>query len=61
MGFLQYSFIETVANLHIYYVVRALGGILYLGSALLMVYNVYKTIKSDELAIGTREVQHAPA
>jgi len=45
MGFLQYSFVETVANLHIYYIIRALGGLLYLGGALVMIYNVVKTVK----------------
>ncbi|MDY0009374.1 MAG: cytochrome-c oxidase, cbb3-type subunit I [Bdellovibrionales bacterium] len=47
MGFLQYSFVETVANLHVYYVVRALGGLLYLGGALVMVYNIVKTVGDD--------------
>jgi cytochrome c oxidase cbb3-type subunit 1 len=44
MGFLQYSFAETVEAMHIYYVIRALAGIIYLGSAGIMVYNVWKTI-----------------
>ena len=44
MGFLQYSFVETVASLHKYYVARAFAGIIYLGAALIMVYNIYKTI-----------------
>jgi cytochrome c oxidase cbb3-type subunit 1 len=51
MGFLQYSFIETVSGLHIFYVFRLLGGLLYLGSTLLMVYNVIKTIKGEGAAV----------
>ena len=47
-GFLQYSFAETVDEMHIYYVIRALAGIIYLGSALIMVYNIRKTIAGDE-------------
>lgn len=51
MGFLQYSFIETVANLHLYYIVRALGGLLYLGAAWVMVYNIWMTIKGKGNAL----------
>jgi cytochrome c oxidase cbb3-type subunit 1 len=46
-GFLQYSFIETVEAMHPYYVIRAGGGILFLLGALIMVYNLVKTIKGD--------------
>lgn len=46
-GFLQYSFIETVAAMHPYYIIRALGGVLFLGGALIMVYNFVKTIKGE--------------
>ncbi len=45
-GFLQYSFVETVAAMHPYYVIRALGGVLFLTGALIMVYNLYRTVKS---------------
>ena len=47
LGFLEYSFVETVEAMHPYYIIRALGGVLYLAGALLMVWNVYKTIKGD--------------
>jgi cytochrome c oxidase cbb3-type subunit I len=43
-GFLTYSFIETVAAMHPYYVLRILGGLLYLGGFGIMIYNVYRTI-----------------
>jgi cytochrome c oxidase cbb3-type subunit 1 len=33
LGFLQYSFVETVEAMHPYYVIRALGGILFLTGA----------------------------
>jgi cytochrome c oxidase cbb3-type subunit 1 len=45
LGFLEYSFIETVAAKHTLYVVRALGGGLFLLGALIMAYNVYMTIR----------------
>jgi cytochrome c oxidase cbb3-type subunit 1 len=47
-GFLQYSFIETVAAMHPYYVIRAMGGVLYLTGALIMVYNLWKTATGAE-------------
>jgi len=49
LGFLQYSFADTVEASHIYYVIRALGGLLFLSAALIMVYNIRKTITGDSL------------
>jgi cytochrome c oxidase cbb3-type subunit 1 len=46
-GFLQYSFIETVEAMHPFYIIRALGGILFLIGALLMVYNLWRTARGD--------------
>jgi len=46
-GFLQYSFIETVEAMHPFYVIRAMGGILFLLGALIMVYNLWRTIRGD--------------
>ncbi len=43
LGFLQYSFIETVEAMHPYYVIRATGGVLFLIGALIMVYNLWMT------------------
>ena len=43
-GFLAYSFIETVAAKHIEYMVRTLGGLMYLSGALIMIYNVIRTV-----------------
>jgi len=47
MGFLQYSFVETVMAMHPFYIIRMLGGLLYLGGALIMVYNFWRTIRGD--------------
>jgi cytochrome c oxidase cbb3-type subunit 1 len=49
-GLLEYSFVEAVQAMHPYYIIRALGGLLYLSGALVMVYNIVKTINSKELA-----------
>ncbi|MBL6958019.1 MAG: cytochrome-c oxidase, cbb3-type subunit I [Rhodospirillales bacterium] len=45
LGFLQYSFIETVEAMHPYYVIRALGGVLFLLGSFIMVYNLWMTAK----------------
>ncbi len=44
LGFLEYSFIETVEAMHPFYVIRALGGALFLVGALIMCWNIYRTI-----------------
>ncbi|MBS7813735.1 cytochrome-c oxidase, cbb3-type subunit I [Roseococcus pinisoli] len=48
LGFLQYSFVETVAAMHPYYVIRAMGGVLYLIGALLMAYNLYRSVRAPQ-------------
>ena len=47
LGFLQYSFVETVEAMHPFYVIRALGGVLFLIGGLIMVYNIWRTIRGD--------------
>ncbi len=47
MGFLNYSFVETVMAMHPYYVFRATGGALYLTGMLIMLYNCWRTIRGD--------------
>jgi len=43
-GFLVYSFAESVAALHPYYVMRAAGGLLYLAGGIVMAVNIGMTI-----------------
>ncbi|PZV35903.1 cytochrome-c oxidase, cbb3-type subunit I [Mesorhizobium kowhaii] len=43
-GFLVYSFAETVAAVHPYYVMRAIGGAMYLSGTLIMAWNIAMTI-----------------
>ncbi len=43
-GTLTYSFVESVAAMHPFYVVRTLGGLFFLVGMLLMAYNIWKTI-----------------
>ncbi|MGJ3263570.1 MAG: cytochrome-c oxidase, cbb3-type subunit I [Salinarimonas sp.] len=46
LGFLEYSFIETTEAMHPYYVIRGLGGLLFLAGALIMVYNLVMTVRA---------------
>jgi cytochrome c oxidase cbb3-type subunit 1 len=45
-GFLAYSFIESVSAKHPFYVIRTVGGLMYLAGALIMIWNVWMTIAS---------------
>jgi cytochrome c oxidase cbb3-type subunit 1 len=47
LGFLQYSFVETVEAMHPFYVIRGLGGVLFLIGSLVMCYNLIRTIRGD--------------
>jgi len=60
-GFLEYSFIETVSAKHISYIIRALGGGLYLSGALIMVYNLIRTARGDVPAEDRRKSPAAPS
>ncbi len=50
LGFLEYSFIETVEAMHPFYIIRAVGGVLFLVGALIMAFNVFMTIRQPDLA-----------
>ena len=43
-GFLVNSFADTVAAMHPMYVMRAVGGVLYLTGGVIMAYNLWKTV-----------------
>jgi cytochrome c oxidase cbb3-type subunit 1 len=47
LGFLEFSFVETVEAMHPYYIIRAAGGGLFLIGALLMAYNLWRTARGD--------------
>jgi cytochrome c oxidase cbb3-type subunit I len=48
LGFLQYSFVESVDAMFPFYVIRAVGGLLFLVGAVLMAYNVWRTVRGDQ-------------
>jgi len=54
-GFLAHSFVEVVAARHVEYVVRMVGGVLYLSGVLIMIYNLWRTVRGD-----VRERESAP-
>ncbi len=47
-GYLVYAFAEVVAAMKPYYLMRALGGTLYLAGGVVMVWNVWRTIAGHE-------------
>ena len=47
-GTLTYSFIESVEAMHPFYIVRFVGGALFLTGMLIMAYNIYKTAKNGK-------------
>jgi len=49
-GFLEYSFVETTQAMHPMYVIRALGGAMFVTGMLIMIYNIAKTLASPALA-----------
>ncbi len=54
-GFLVNSFVETVSAIYPEYVMRMVGGLIYLAGALVMSYNIWRTIRGDvrtEVPIG---------
>ena len=59
-GTLTYTFVEGVKATFPYYVVRVVGGLLYLSGMLLMLYNTVKTLRNPE-PVDTRIPSLAPA
>jgi len=60
-GFLEYSFVETVIEMRPFYIVRMLGGLLYVIGAVLMAYNFYMTIKGAGKDIKVENAKEATA
>ncbi|CAK6554177.1 MAG: cytochrome-c oxidase [Candidatus Midichloria mitochondrii] len=59
MGFLKYSFLQSVIALHPYYVIRAIGGIFFLSGALVLVYNALCTIERIQKQVYNQPVSLA--
>jgi len=52
-GTLTYSFIESVEAMHPFYIIRLLGGVLFLSGTLVMVYNIWKTVAGSKAITAT--------
>ncbi len=48
VGFLEFSFVETVEAMHPFYLIRAGGGLLFVIGALVMIYNLVRTVRGEE-------------
>ena len=46
-GTLTYTFVESLKATYPYYLVRLIGGVLYLGGMLIMAYNTWKTVQPE--------------
>jgi cytochrome c oxidase cbb3-type subunit 1 len=53
LGFLQYSFVETVIAMRPFYAIRAFGGLLYVIGSLVMAYNLWRTMRGDVAVAAT--------
>ncbi len=42
-GTLTYNFIETVEAMYPFYVIRFIGGVIYVAGMLIMIYNLWRT------------------
>jgi cytochrome c oxidase cbb3-type subunit 1 len=50
-GSLTYTFAETVAAIRVYDIIRAGGGAIFLAGAIVMFWNVWKTIQQGTSAV----------
>jgi len=50
LGFLEYSFIETVEAMHPFYLIRAAGGALFIVGAVIMAWNLWRTVNEPASA-----------
>jgi len=55
-GFLANSFVETVAAKHIENVIRTIGGLMFLAGAVMMSYNLWRTIRMPSIASSESEL-----
>jgi len=58
-GQLRYQFMETVTQMRPFYAMRGIGGTLYLAGAIMMVVNIWKTVKGAQ-AVDNEPAEAAP-
>jgi cytochrome c oxidase cbb3-type subunit 1 len=60
-GFLANSFVETVAAKHVENIIRTVGGLMYLSGAVIMSYNLWRTVRLPSPAALPLNLNAAPA
>ena len=55
LGFLKYSYVESVIAVHPYYVIRAVGGFFFLLGAVVMCYNSIRTIIASPKKVAVQD------
>ena len=58
-GTLTYNFVQELVERHPFYIIRLLGGIIFLSGMILMAVNVYKTVRAGRDCHGEDNVQQA--
>jgi cytochrome c oxidase cbb3-type subunit 1 len=61
-GTLTYTFVESVKAMHPFYVIRMIGGLMYVSDMIIMLWNVVKTVQMGQVArarIPAVKVAHA--
>ncbi|WP_417215323.1 cytochrome-c oxidase, cbb3-type subunit I [Alcanivorax sp.] len=58
-GTLTYNFVQELVERHPFYIIRLLGGIIFLSGMILMAVNVYKTVRAERDCRGEDNVQQA--
>ncbi len=59
-GYLANAFVETVAAKHVENIIRTIGGLMFLGGALIMAYNLWRTIRMPQAASAQADATLAP-
>ncbi len=63
LGFLEYSFIETVSAMHVSFAVRTIGGLMFLCGTLIMAFNLSMTMRGRggaEAIVGETPLERKP-
>jgi cytochrome c oxidase cbb3-type subunit 1 len=47
-GTLTYTFVESVKAMHPFYVIRMIGGLMYVSGMIIMLWNVIKTVQMGQ-------------
>lgn len=56
-GTLAYSFVQSMVEMHPYYIARAIGGLFFLIGAIVGCYNIWMTVRSARMLAGALEIE----